>query len=119
MSSQESPWVAITGTNGKTTTTALVDHLFRTAGKQSAAAGNIGTALSAVALMEARPERLAVELSSFQLHDCPDLHPTVGILTNLAPDHLDRYSVGSDDVLRGQGAALRERRSVVHLGHES
>jgi UDP-N-acetylmuramoylalanine--D-glutamate ligase len=85
------PSVVVTGTNGKTTTTALVDHLLRAGGRRSAAAGNIGNPLSAVAMIEPRPEWLAVELSSFQLHDCPDLAPTVGILTNLAPDHLDRY----------------------------
>ncbi|MES2307086.1 MAG: UDP-N-acetylmuramoyl-L-alanine--D-glutamate ligase [Gemmatimonadota bacterium] len=85
------PYVAVTGTNGKTTTTALVDQIFRGAGRASVAAGNIGLALSAVALQEPRPEWLAVELSSFQLHDMPDLAPTVGILTNLAADHLDRY----------------------------
>ena len=87
----EVPAIVITGTNGKTTTTALVDHLLRVAGRRSNAAGNIGNPLSAVAMTEPRPEWLAVELSSFQLHDCPDLTPTVGILTNLAPDHLDRY----------------------------
>ncbi|MES2124160.1 MAG: UDP-N-acetylmuramoyl-L-alanine--D-glutamate ligase [Gemmatimonadota bacterium] len=85
------PYVAVTGTNGKTTTTALVNHLMVAAGRDSVAAGNIGTALSAVALREPRPEWLAVELSSFQLHDMPHLAPTVGVLTNLAPDHLDRY----------------------------
>lgn len=83
--------VVVTGTNGKTTTTALVHHLLTEAGIRSAAAGNIGTALSEVALQEQRPDWLAVELSSFQLHDCPDLAPTIGILTNLSPDHLDRY----------------------------
>jgi UDP-N-acetylmuramoylalanine--D-glutamate ligase len=85
------PYIAVTGTNGKSTVTALVDHLLRHAGMQSVAAGNIGTALSDVAMTAPRPHWLAVELSSFQLHDCPDLMPTVGILTNLAPDHLDRY----------------------------
>lgn len=85
------PFIAVTGTNGKTTTTALIDHLQGAAGRRSVAAGNIGTALSAVALQTPKPEWLAVELSSFQLHDCPDLAPTVGVLTNLAPDHLDRY----------------------------
>jgi len=85
------PAVVVTGTNGKTTTTALVDHLLRAAGRRSVAAGNIGNPLSAVALAAPHPDWLAVELSSFQLHDCPDLSPTVGILTNLAPDHLDRY----------------------------
>ncbi len=83
--------MVVTGTNGKTTTTALVDHLLRADGRRSVAAGNIGNPLSAVAMTEPLPEWLAVELSSFQLHDCPDLAPTVGILTNLAPDHLDRY----------------------------
>lgn len=83
--------IVVTGTNGKTTTTALVHHLLMEAGIRSAAAGNIGTALSTVALGEQRPDWLAVELSSFQLHDCPDLVPTIGILTNLSPDHLDRY----------------------------
>ena len=85
------PSIFVTGTNGKTTTTALVEHLLRASGRRGVAAGNIGNPLSAVALANPRPEWLAVELSSFQLHDCPDVAPTVGILTNLAPDHLDRY----------------------------
>jgi UDP-N-acetylmuramoylalanine--D-glutamate ligase len=83
--------VCITGTNGKTTTTALTGHLLATIGKRAGTAGNIGRALSEVALESPPPEWLAVELSSFQLHDMPHLKPTVGALTNLAPDHLDRY----------------------------
>jgi UDP-N-acetylmuramoylalanine--D-glutamate ligase len=90
------PAIMVTGTNGKTTTTALVDHLLRAAGRASVAAGNIGTALSEVALDVPPPAWLAVELSSFQLHDCPDVAPTVGVLTNLAPDHLDRYATLAD-----------------------
>ncbi len=86
------PQIMVTGTNGKTTTTALIDHVMQAAGRDSVAAGNIGTPLAAVAIREAKPAWLAVELSSFQLHDMPDVRPTVGILTNLAPDHLDRYS---------------------------
>lgn len=85
------PCIAVTGTNGKTTTTALIDHVLRAAGVRSVAAGNIGLPLSAVALDAPHPEWVAAELSSFQLHDMPDLSPTVGVLTNLAPDHLDRY----------------------------
>jgi UDP-N-acetylmuramoylalanine--D-glutamate ligase len=85
------PYVAVTGTNGKTTTTALVGHLLASAGRHAAAAGNIGTPLSEIALEEVRPDWLAVELSSFQLHDMHQLTPAVGVLTNLAPDHLDRY----------------------------
>jgi UDP-N-acetylmuramoylalanine--D-glutamate ligase len=85
------PYVAVTGTNGKTTTTTLVAHLLETGGRRALAAGNIGTPLSAVAAMRPKPEVLAVELSSFQLHDMPTVRPTVGVLTNLSPDHLDRY----------------------------
>lgn len=86
------PYVGVTGTNGKTTTTALVHHLLMAAGRRSVAAGNIGTALSEVALAADRPEWIALELSSFQLHDTPDVAPAVGILTNLSPDHLDHYA---------------------------
>ncbi|HET9065206.1 MAG TPA: UDP-N-acetylmuramoyl-L-alanine--D-glutamate ligase [Gemmatimonadales bacterium] len=84
-------WIGITGTNGKTTTTTLVGHLLERAGRRSVAAGNIGLPLSCVALEAEAPEWMAVELSSFQLHDMPVLRPAVGVLTNLSPDHLDRY----------------------------
>ena len=83
--------VAITGTNGKTTTTALVAHLLRVAGLSAEAVGNIGRPLAEIALSGQRYQWLAIEVSSFQLHDSPDFAPEVGIVTNLAPDHLDRY----------------------------
>ncbi|MFI5310052.1 MAG: UDP-N-acetylmuramoyl-L-alanine--D-glutamate ligase [Gemmatimonadales bacterium] len=83
--------VAVTGTNGKTTVTALVDHLLRALGTSSVASGNIGTPLSEVALSETPPAWAALELSSFQLHDTPSVAPAVGVLLNLSPDHLDRY----------------------------
>jgi UDP-N-acetylmuramoylalanine--D-glutamate ligase len=89
---QAIPSIVVTGTNGKTTTTAMVEQLLTAAGRRTVAGGNIGTPLTAVATQEELPEWLAVELSSFQLHDMPELNPTVGILTNLAPDHLDRYA---------------------------
>ncbi len=84
--------IAVTGTNGKTTVTALVDHLLRALGERSVAAGNIGTSLCEVALSERPPDWIALEMSSFQLHDTPSIAPVVGVLTNLAPDHLDRYA---------------------------
>ncbi len=84
--------IAVTGTNGKTTTTALVAHLLRAGGLTAEAAGNIGRPLAEVALQPVPYQWLAVEVSSFQLHDSPHFAPPVGILTNLAPDHLDRYS---------------------------
>jgi UDP-N-acetylmuramoylalanine--D-glutamate ligase len=83
--------VGITGTNGKTTTTALVAHVLSSAGLRAETAGNIGRALCEVARSSNPPPWLALELSSFQLHDAPHLRPAVGVLTNLAPNHLDRY----------------------------
>ena len=84
--------IAVTGTNGKTTVTALIDHLLRALGARVQAAGNIGMPLSDVALLDDPPSWIALELSSYQLHDTPGLRPAVGVLTNLAPDHLDRYA---------------------------
>jgi len=84
--------IAVTGTNGKTTTTALVAHLLRVAGLKAEAAGNIGRPLADIAVAGERYQWLAVEVSSFQLHDSPHFAPDIGILTNLAPDHLDRYA---------------------------
>lgn len=83
--------IGITGTNGKTTTTSLIAHLLAAGGLDAGAAGNIGRPLCDVALAPHPPEWLALELSSFQLHDAPDLRPAIGVLTNLAPNHLDRY----------------------------
>jgi UDP-N-acetylmuramoylalanine--D-glutamate ligase len=83
--------IGITGTNGKTTTTSLVAHVLASAGIRAEAAGNIGRPLCDVALAASSPDWLALELSSFQLHDAPHLRPAIGLLTNLAPNHLDRY----------------------------
>src|SRR3989475_3141416 len=83
--------IASTGTNGKTTTTALVAHVLEAAGVRATAAGNIGRPLADIAVGRDRYDWLAVEVSSFQLHDSPHFAPDVGVLTNLAPDHLDRY----------------------------
>lgn len=90
------PYVAVTGTNGKTTTTALACHLMVRDGWNAITAGNIGTPLSEVALGTTMPAGMAVELSSFQLHDMFSLRPDVGVLTNLSPDHLDRYASVED-----------------------
>ncbi|HET8654293.1 MAG TPA: UDP-N-acetylmuramoyl-L-alanine--D-glutamate ligase [Longimicrobiaceae bacterium] len=87
----DAPVLAVTGTNGKTTTTALLAHLLRAGGLRAEAGGNIGTALSEIALRTPQPEAVAVECSSFQLSRVRDFAPRVGILTNLAPDHLDWY----------------------------
>jgi UDP-N-acetylmuramoylalanine--D-glutamate ligase len=83
--------IAITGTNGKTTTTALIAHLLSAAGLKATAAGNIGRPVADVAIGNERFQWLSIEVSSFQLHDSPHFAPQIGVLTNLAPDHLDRY----------------------------
>jgi UDP-N-acetylmuramoylalanine--D-glutamate ligase len=84
--------IAVTGTNGKTTTTALIGHLLRAMRIDAVDAGNIGTPLADVALTDKHPQWVALELSSFQLHDTPSIAPAVGVVTNLSPDHLDRYA---------------------------
>ncbi|HEU4587409.1 MAG TPA: UDP-N-acetylmuramoyl-L-alanine--D-glutamate ligase [Gemmatimonadales bacterium] len=83
--------IGITGTNGKTTTTSLVAHVLAACGFTAQAAGNIGHPLCDIARTDTAPEWLALELSSFQLHDSPHLKPAIGLLTNLSANHLDRY----------------------------
>ena len=88
----DAPLIVITGTNGKTTTTSLTQHLLTACGFRAEAGGNIGRALSEVALLEPPPEVVAVEASSFQLGGTSTFSPDIGVVTNLAPDHLDRYA---------------------------
>src|SRR6478672_2067751 len=85
-------YVAITGTNGKTTTTAITHRLLEGLGYDTVAAGNIGTPLAEVALRGRAPDWIALETSSFQLHDTPSIAPAAGVLTNLSANHLDRYA---------------------------
>ncbi|MGW1720235.1 UDP-N-acetylmuramoyl-L-alanine--D-glutamate ligase [Streptomyces sp. NPDC002156] len=83
------PWLAITGTNGKTTTTQMLASILRAAGLRTAAVGNIGTPIIDVVLGEETYDVLAVELSSYQLHWAPSLRAHSAAVLNLAPDHLD------------------------------
>lgn len=85
-------YIAVTGTNGKTTTTSLIAHFLSAIGQHAVEGGNIGTPVSHIALSQNPPAWMALELSSFQLHDTPGVKPAVGVLTNLTPDHLDRYN---------------------------
>ncbi|MHB2167565.1 UDP-N-acetylmuramoyl-L-alanine--D-glutamate ligase [Alsobacter sp. R-9] len=86
----EAPFIAITGTNGKSTTTALTAHLVREAGLDAQMGGNIGTAVLALA-PPSRDRVHVVECSSFQIDLAPSLAPSAGILLNVTPDHLDRH----------------------------
>ncbi|MEY4483340.1 MAG: UDP-N-acetylmuramoyl-L-alanine--D-glutamate ligase, partial [Verrucomicrobiota bacterium] len=88
---KDTPVVAITGTNGKTTTTELLERVFNGCGKSSIACGNYGLALSEVACSAEKYDVLMVEVSSFQLETITSFHPKVALWLNFAPDHLDRY----------------------------
>jgi UDP-N-acetylmuramoylalanine--D-glutamate ligase len=86
----DAPFVAITGTNGKSTTTALIAHLMQVAGYDTQMGGNIGTAI-----LSLEPPRMGrvhvIEMSSYQIDLTPSLDPTVGILLNVSEDHIDRH----------------------------
>ena len=84
-------FVAVTGTNGKTTTVELLGHLYRTAGEPVAVAGNVGTALSELVGEVPADETIVCECSSFQLEDTAAFAPECAVFLNLAPDHLDRH----------------------------
>ena len=85
------PIVAITGTNGKTTTTELVNAVLAGGGKRTMASGNIGTAFSAAVRGSKDLDVMVVEVSSFQLEHICDFRPRISVHLNLTPDHLDRY----------------------------
>ena len=85
------PIVAITGTNGKTTTTELVNAVLAAGGKRTMASGNIGTAFSEAVRGSKDLDVMVVEVSSFQLEHIADFRPRVSVHLNLTPDHLDRY----------------------------
>ena len=97
-----SPFIAITGTNGKSTTTALIAHILREAGRDVQLGGNIG-----VPILDLEPpsdERIhVIECSSFQIDLAPSLAPTIGVLINITPDHIDRHGTMENY------AAIKER----------
>ncbi len=87
----KSPIVAVTGSNGKTTTTTLIGEIFKRAGKDTIIAGNIGIAFSETVL-QLNPESVAIlEVSSFQLDHIKEFRPKVSVITNITTDHMDRY----------------------------
>ncbi|MFM5903243.1 MAG: UDP-N-acetylmuramoyl-L-alanine--D-glutamate ligase [Dolichospermum sp.] len=94
---QDIPWVGITGTNGKTTTTALIAAIFQTAGLNAPACGNIGYAACEVAIqnlksqIQNRPDWIIGEISSYQIESSVTLAPRIGIWTTFTPDHLARH----------------------------
>ncbi len=83
--------IAVTGTNGKTTTTMLIDHILKRAGLHSHAVGNIGVPFCSIADKLDATETAVIEASSFQLEHSPDFAPDIAVLLNIAPDHLSRH----------------------------
>ncbi len=86
---EPAPWLAVTGTNGKTTTVQMLASILTAAGRRTAAVGNVGVSVLDAVLAEEPYDVLAVELSSYQLHWAPSLRPHSAAVLNLAPDHLD------------------------------
>ncbi|MFZ0408037.1 MAG: UDP-N-acetylmuramoyl-L-alanine--D-glutamate ligase [Cyanobium sp.] len=109
------PWIGITGTNGKTTVTYLVQHLLSQGGLDAPLCGNVGFSAAELALErlqpgQRRPDWLVVELSSYQIEATPELAPAIGIWTTLTPDHLDRH--GSLDNYRAIKRQLLENSGL-------
>ncbi len=100
-------WLVITGTNGKTTTTAMTEAILHAAGIEALACGNIGLTVLDALRAEPRAEVLAVELSSFQLHWAPSVRPDAGVVLNVAADHLDWH---------GSFEAYRDAKAQVLCG---
>jgi UDP-N-acetylmuramoylalanine--D-glutamate ligase len=110
-SAPKAPFVAVSGTNGKSTTTALIAHMMKTAGVDVQLGGNIGVPI--LDLEPPHPNRAhVIEVSSFQIDLAPSLDPTVGVLTNITPDHIDRhgtlenYAAVKERLVRGADVAL-------------
>ena len=101
------PWLAVTGTNGKTTTVGMLEAILRAAGTDAVACGNVGHPV--VTAVGEGHDVLAVELSSFQLHWSPSVAPAAGCVLNVAEDHLDwhgsmaAYAAAKARALRGAG----------------
>ena len=104
-------FVAITGTNGKTTTTSLIGEILKTRSDKVHVCGNIGLPITSVAWGLGRDHILVVEVSSFQLDTCISFRPEVGVLLNITPDHLDRYA-SYDDYVASKGRLFANQTSA-------
>ncbi|MEU6883624.1 UDP-N-acetylmuramoyl-L-alanine--D-glutamate ligase [Streptomyces sp. NPDC046712] len=105
------PWLAVTGTNGKTTTVRMLASILEAAGLRTAAVGNIGVSLLDAVLGEETYDVLAVELSSYQLHWAPSVRAHSAAVLNLAPDHLDWH--GSMEAYAADKGRIYEGNSVA------
>lgn len=101
--------VAVTGTDGKTTTTRLIEAMLQHSHKRTLAAGNVGVPVCSVADQTRELDFLTLEVSSFQLETTEFFRPIVGVVTNLAPDHLDRHG-SMTDYIRSKGLLFRNQQ---------
>ncbi|WP_395360153.1 UDP-N-acetylmuramoyl-L-alanine--D-glutamate ligase [Streptomyces sp. YH02] len=108
---EAAPWLAVTGTNGKTTTVRMLASILEAAGLRTAAVGNIGVSLLDAVLGEEQYDVLAVELSSYQLHWAPSVRAHSGAVLNLAPDHLDWH--GSMEAYAADKGRIYEGNQVA------
>ena len=108
--------VGITGSNGKTTTTLLTGHILKKAGLDVAVGGNVGTSFAGLVAERDRP-LYVLELSSFQLDGIRDFRPHVAILTNITPDHLDRYSYRMGDYVASKFRITMNQLGTDHFIH--
>ena len=106
--------IAITGTNGKTTTTLLTYHLLSSAGFDVALAGNVGRSLAAQ-VAERNHDWYVIEISSFQLDGTETFRPDIGILTNITPDHLDRYDYRMENYIRSKFRLTANMKASDHF----
>jgi UDP-N-acetylmuramoylalanine--D-glutamate ligase len=104
-------WLVVTGTDGKTTATLMLESMVRAAGHRVAAAGNIGTAL--VEVTNGPYDVLAVELGSFQLHWSPSVAPAAAAILNVAPDHLDWWGDSFEDYATAKGLAFAHEETCA------
>ncbi|SDM14859.1 UDP-N-acetylmuramoyl-L-alanine--D-glutamate ligase [Streptomyces wuyuanensis] len=108
---EAAPWLAVTGTNGKTTTVRMLAAILEAAGLKTAAVGNIGVSLLDAVLGDEKYDVLAVELSSYQLHWAPSLRAHSAAVLNLAPDHLDWH--GSMEAYAADKGRVYEGNTVA------
>lgn len=101
--------ICVTGTNGKTTTTSLIYYLLQNAGLNVGLGGNIGKSYAYQVATE-HYDYYVLEISSFQLDNCYDFHPDIAIITNISPDHLDRYDFRLDNYVKSKFRITRNLR---------
>ena len=101
--------ICITGSNGKTTTTSLIYYLFKQAGLDVGLGGNIGKSYALQVATE-KHDYYVLEISSFQLDGCYDFRPDIAIITNITPDHLDRYDYNMENYVRAKFRITRNLR---------